>query len=133
MINICLLNHTLWIRFRCGCNCMVKVIHISVMSYQVKYILANLPLSNHILYHSNDIISLLTRVMVTVGSKLPKGYHCLWPIRSNFEVYVIPQGYHIHHSFRGIYVACTTVDCLPPIAGREKLGRALLLTSIWAR
>ena len=27
-------------------------------------------------------------------------------------------------------VACTTVDCLPPITGREKLGRALLLNSL---
>ena len=37
------------------------------------------------------------------------------------------KGYHIHHSFRGVYVACTTVDCHPPITGREKLGRALLI------
>ena len=29
--------------------------------------------------------------------------------------------------FRGVYVAYTTVECLPPITGRKKLARALLL------
>ena len=29
----------------------------------------------------------------------------------------LPQGYHIHHSFRGVYVARTIINCLPPITG----------------
>ena len=35
-----------------------------------------------------------------------------------------PDGYHIpvDHNLEGFNVARTTVDCLPPITGQEKLG-----------
>ena len=36
---------------------------------------------------SNDIFSLITQVMVTIGSELLKGYHLLRPIKSVFLVF----------------------------------------------
>ena len=41
------------------------------------------------------------------------------------------EGITLHPQLsRSLYVACTTVNCLPPFTGREKLGRAILLNAL---
>ena len=47
-----------------------------------------------------------------------------------------PQGYHKHLSLRGVYVVCTTVDCLPPITDQEfawlrTLAKNPRVTNVW--
>ena len=43
----------------------------------------------------------------------------------------LPQGYHILYSFRVVYVACPTVDCLPLITGRAWLAQHPRVTPQW--